>query len=284
MPGGGHTHWCNGNSFYDGFTTALPPNTKSPAGIAGPRQRHELRGRGRRRPDLRRRHLPELPSRRRQCPLRRRQRALRSRTRSTGRPGVPWARSAAARSSPPTPTDRASCSHRDDDPASIPSLAAAVPCARSLRPSHPEDTRPMNRRGFTLIELLVVIAIIAVLIALLLPAVQAARRRPDASSAPTTSSRSASPCTTTKARGIACPPRPRAASPRSTSTSRVITRSCPTWSRATPSTRPTSTCRCHTARPATSAGLSLQHDHVPVPVVHVPLPVEPGLRRVGSSL
>ena len=32
MPGGGHTHWCNGNSFYDGFTTALPPNTMSPAG------------------------------------------------------------------------------------------------------------------------------------------------------------------------------------------------------------------------------------------------------------
>ncbi len=23
----GHTHWSNGNSFYDGFTTALPPNT-----------------------------------------------------------------------------------------------------------------------------------------------------------------------------------------------------------------------------------------------------------------
>ena len=32
MLGGGHTHWCNGNSFYDGFTTALPPNTISPAG------------------------------------------------------------------------------------------------------------------------------------------------------------------------------------------------------------------------------------------------------------
>jgi prepilin-type N-terminal cleavage/methylation domain-containing protein/prepilin-type processing-associated H-X9-DG protein len=30
--GGGHTKWCNGNSFYDGFTTALPPNTQSPAG------------------------------------------------------------------------------------------------------------------------------------------------------------------------------------------------------------------------------------------------------------
>jgi prepilin-type N-terminal cleavage/methylation domain-containing protein/prepilin-type processing-associated H-X9-DG protein len=30
--GGGHTRWCNGNSFYDGFTTALPPNTLSPAG------------------------------------------------------------------------------------------------------------------------------------------------------------------------------------------------------------------------------------------------------------
>ncbi len=32
MLGGGHTHWSNGNSFYDGFTTALPPNTMSPAG------------------------------------------------------------------------------------------------------------------------------------------------------------------------------------------------------------------------------------------------------------
>jgi prepilin-type processing-associated H-X9-DG protein len=31
-PGGGHTHWSNGNSFYDGFTTALPPNTRSLAG------------------------------------------------------------------------------------------------------------------------------------------------------------------------------------------------------------------------------------------------------------
>ena len=30
--GGGHTRWCNGNSFYDGFTTALAPNTQSPAG------------------------------------------------------------------------------------------------------------------------------------------------------------------------------------------------------------------------------------------------------------
>ena len=35
MPGAGHTHWCNGNSFHDGFTTALPPNTKSPAGPLG---------------------------------------------------------------------------------------------------------------------------------------------------------------------------------------------------------------------------------------------------------
>ena len=32
LPGGGHTHWSNGNSFYDGFTTALPPNTRSLAG------------------------------------------------------------------------------------------------------------------------------------------------------------------------------------------------------------------------------------------------------------
>ena len=58
------------------------------------------------------------------------------------------------------------------------------------------------RRGFTLIELLVVIAIIAVLIALLLPAVQAARGRLAAPSAPTTSSRSAWPCTTTTRRSI----------------------------------------------------------------------------------
>ena len=36
LPGGGHTHWSNGNSFYDGFTTALPPNTKSPLGTVAP--------------------------------------------------------------------------------------------------------------------------------------------------------------------------------------------------------------------------------------------------------
>ena len=28
----GHTHWSNGNSFYDGFTTALTPNTRAFAG------------------------------------------------------------------------------------------------------------------------------------------------------------------------------------------------------------------------------------------------------------
>jgi prepilin-type N-terminal cleavage/methylation domain-containing protein/prepilin-type processing-associated H-X9-DG protein len=32
LAGGGHTYWANGNSFHDGFTTALPPNTRSPAG------------------------------------------------------------------------------------------------------------------------------------------------------------------------------------------------------------------------------------------------------------
>ncbi len=31
-PGGGHTHWVNGNTFYDGMTTSLPPNTIAPAG------------------------------------------------------------------------------------------------------------------------------------------------------------------------------------------------------------------------------------------------------------
>ena len=31
-PGGGHTRWASGNSFYDGFTTALPPNSSAPAG------------------------------------------------------------------------------------------------------------------------------------------------------------------------------------------------------------------------------------------------------------
>ncbi len=36
MPGGGHTHWSNGNSFHDGFTTALPPNTRSPLGTVAP--------------------------------------------------------------------------------------------------------------------------------------------------------------------------------------------------------------------------------------------------------
>ena len=32
MPGGGHSEWCNGDASYDGFTTALTPNTFSPAG------------------------------------------------------------------------------------------------------------------------------------------------------------------------------------------------------------------------------------------------------------
>ena len=36
LPGGGHSHWSNGNSFYDGFTTALPPNTRSPLGTVAP--------------------------------------------------------------------------------------------------------------------------------------------------------------------------------------------------------------------------------------------------------
>ncbi len=31
-PAAGHARWVNGNSFYDGFTTALPPNTKALAG------------------------------------------------------------------------------------------------------------------------------------------------------------------------------------------------------------------------------------------------------------
>jgi prepilin-type N-terminal cleavage/methylation domain-containing protein/prepilin-type processing-associated H-X9-DG protein len=31
-PALGHTRWCNGNTFYDGFTTALTPNTRSPSG------------------------------------------------------------------------------------------------------------------------------------------------------------------------------------------------------------------------------------------------------------
>ena len=34
-PGGGHTRWCNGDTFYDGLTTALPPNTRAPAGANG---------------------------------------------------------------------------------------------------------------------------------------------------------------------------------------------------------------------------------------------------------
>ena len=35
IPGGGHTHWVNGNTFYDGMTTALPPNAIAPAGPTG---------------------------------------------------------------------------------------------------------------------------------------------------------------------------------------------------------------------------------------------------------
>ncbi|AGA31153.1 DUF1559 domain-containing protein [Singulisphaera acidiphila] len=32
----GHTRWCNGNTFYDGFTTSLPPNTKVLTGTPTP--------------------------------------------------------------------------------------------------------------------------------------------------------------------------------------------------------------------------------------------------------
>ena len=88
MPGGGHTHWCNGNSFYDGFTTALPPNTRSPLRDRRPRQRHELGRRGRRRPDLRRGHLAELSIPAASTPCSATAACSSSRTRSTGRTGV----------------------------------------------------------------------------------------------------------------------------------------------------------------------------------------------------
>ena len=35
-PGGGHTRWANGDAFHDGFTTALPPNTRSPLNGVAP--------------------------------------------------------------------------------------------------------------------------------------------------------------------------------------------------------------------------------------------------------
>ena len=104
MPGGGHTHWCNGNSFYDGFTTALPPNTSLAGGLAGldsdMSSEDEDDGGPTYAAVTSRSYHPGGVN------------ALfadgsvhSSRTRSTFRPGVPWARSAAARSSRPTLTD-----------------------------------------------------------------------------------------------------------------------------------------------------------------------------------
>ena len=102
-----------------------------------------------------------------------------------------------------------------------------------------------RRRGFTLIELLVVIAIIAVLIALLLPAVQAAREAARGRSAPTTSSRSAWPCTTTTAPSIRSP----GGTGRGGSSGRPHTSSCRTSSRGRSTTRSTSSTRIHRATP-----------------------------------
>ena len=67
----------------------------------------------------------------------------------------------------------------------------------SLIPDPTPRRFPMTRRAFTLIELLVVIAIIAVLIALLAAGRAGGPRGRPARQCPTTSSRSAWPCTTT---------------------------------------------------------------------------------------
>ena len=95
----GHTHWFNGNSFYDGFTTALPPKYVVSRRNAPGRLRRQLQRRGRWRPDLRRGHVAELPSRRRQRPVCGRERSFHQELDQLSNLAHPWERSPAARSS-----------------------------------------------------------------------------------------------------------------------------------------------------------------------------------------
>ena len=108
--GQSHTAWVDGNAQETGMTTAWPPNKQ----ILGQHGEGDLDlqgtpalpGRCGPRPHLRRDHLAKLSPRGRQRGALPTAASGSSSRRSPVRHGEPWARSPAARSSAPTPTDR----------------------------------------------------------------------------------------------------------------------------------------------------------------------------------
>ena len=109
-PDSGHSEWEDGNTSQAGFTTAWPPNKVTPGHFGSQfvpdtdliAIREENGG-----PTFAAVTLAKLPSRRRQRPFRRRQRAVHQEHDRRTRSGAPWGRSAAARSSRPTPIEGA---------------------------------------------------------------------------------------------------------------------------------------------------------------------------------
>jgi len=96
-PTPGHTHWCNGNTFYDGLTTALAPNTKSLAGLPAADSDFVSEDEDDGGPTYSAVTARSYHSSGVNCPVRRRQRTIRQEFDCHGKPGERWGRSAEAK-------------------------------------------------------------------------------------------------------------------------------------------------------------------------------------------